>query len=195
VPVSQYALYSAAGWVDWSTPALYVTLRNNKSAVPDATVRADAAGLTVLGSLQVGTTTGTPSSAPLPDPPLHPSAAGWKRSIWASLTDAYGEQDLELLLNELIALSSPTLDKPAALAKYASRLRSDNVDGTPVTVFEIRQPSEAKVAPGQGRLRFWVDGQGLLRRLELRTRTGAYGYVTVTPGRVPTLPNPVPLKS
>jgi hypothetical protein len=190
VPVGQQKLYSATGWIDWAVPSLYATLRNNKASTPDATLRADAYGMTVRGSL-----TGTPGTnpgGPLAAPAIHPSASGWKRTTWSDYADQYGEPDLQLILNELLALSSWSKDDPAGLKPVASRLRTDTVDGVAVTVFEIRQPSESTVPPGYGRLRFWVDAHGLLRRLELRTRTGAYGYVTITPSAVPNLPNPIP---
>ncbi len=190
VPVDQQTLYSATGWVDWHVPAVYATIRNNKSSSPDATLRADAAGLTVYGTLTG--TAGQNAGGALAKPSLHPAPSGWKRTPWTGYADQYGEQDLELIMNELLAVSSSMPDDPATLKPIASRLRSDTVDGVPVTVFEVRQPAEAKVTPGYGRLRFWVDAHGVLRRLELRTRTGAYGYITITPGNVPTLPDPVP---
>ncbi len=198
IPVSPTALYSGAGWIDWRVPALYATLRNNKASMPDVPVRADAGGLSTHGSLtpNASASPGTkPSSTALQMPSLDPSAKGWKRATWASFTDQYGEPDLELMLNEVIALSSAaTVDKASTIKKYGSKLRTDTVNGVPVTVFEIRQPSEASLAPGNGRLRFWVDSSGLLRRLELRTRTGAFGYLTITPAHVPTLPDPIPSK-
>jgi hypothetical protein len=187
VPAGPQQLYSATGWLDWNTPAAYATIRNNKASTPDALLRADEFGLTVRGSLP-----GTPGPNPgraLAAPTLRPPTTGWRRTTWASYADRYGEPDLELILDELLTLSATTADDPAALKPVASRLRSDSVDGVPVTVFEIRQASEATVPPGYGRFRFWVDAHGLLRRLELRTRTGAYGYVTITPGSVPALPD------
>ncbi|HEY1484734.1 MAG TPA: hypothetical protein VGF84_01445 [Micromonosporaceae bacterium] len=196
VPVSQTALYSATGWLDWRTQTLYVTVRNNKTSAPDAILRVDVAGVTVHGAIDTGTAAAiaTPSSAPLLSPTLHPRSSGWKRTPWAKLEDKYGLPDLYLLANELLALTAVAPDNPAGIKPVAARLRRDEVDGTPVTVYEIRQPSETKVPMGQSRLRFWVDRTGLLRRLELRTRTGAYAYVTITGGRVPTLPDPIPMK-
>jgi hypothetical protein len=126
-------------------------------------------------------------------PTLRTGRSGWKRTSWGKLEDAYGLPDLDLLANEMLALTAIRPDDATQLKPVAARLRADNVDGTPVTVYEIRQPAEAKVPMGQGRLRFWVDRTGLLRRLELRTRTGAYAYVTITAGHVPTLPDPIPM--
>ncbi len=190
VPVGPDELYGATGWLDWHVPALYATLRNYRSTAADTAIRADADGLTAHGT--IGGTAGTNTAGTLSPPSLHPAATGWTREPWTSFADQGGEQDLELILNEVLALSSSTKDDPAQLKPISSALRTDSVDGVPVTVFEIRQPSEAKITPGYGRLRFWIDAHGLLRRLELRTRSGAYGYITITPGHVPTLPDPVP---
>jgi hypothetical protein len=190
-PVSADQLLSGTGWLDWRADAAYLTVRNNKSSGADALVRADAAGLTFHGSID-GTGTAGTSRGPLADPSLPPPTSGWHRFTWQSRVDQGGAPDFDLILNEMLAMSSPKADDPAALKKSAARLRSDTVDGTPVTVFEIRQPSEVNVPRGYGRLRYWVDAHGLLRRLELRTRTGAYAYLTFTPGPTPTLPNPVP---
>jgi hypothetical protein len=193
IPVSATALYSATGWLDWKTQALYVTVRNNKTSAPDTILRADVAGVTVDGTIDDGAAAAiaTPSTAPLTAPSLDPPKRGWKRTSWSKLEDTYGLPDLDLLANELLALTSPVADNATLLKPAAARLRSDTVDGVPVTVYEIRQPSEAATAMGAGRLRFWVDQHGLLRRLELRTRSGAYAYTTITRGHVPALPDPV----
>jgi hypothetical protein len=203
VPLSADELVSAVGWLDWRQPALYLTVRNNRADGPDSTVRADAAGVSVLGgdSKTKGkeevpapdATAGAPR-APMAMPPLHPPTAGWHRSSWQSREDKYGEPDFDALLNELLALAAPVTDSPAALRAVASTLRTDTLNGTKVTVYEIRKPSEVLTPPGGGRLRYWIDGTGKLRRLELRTRGGAYGYVTIDPAPVPTLPDPVPAK-
>jgi hypothetical protein len=197
VPASQTALYSATGWLDWPNRTLYVTVRNNKTSSTDAILRADVAGVTVYGTIDDGTAAAiaTPEATPLRAPSLTPPKTGWRRTGWTRLQDRYGLPDLDLLVNELLALSAPGADKPARLKPIAARLRRDDVDGTPVTVYEIRQPTETSVPVGYGRLRYWLDRNGLLRRLELRTRCGAFAYVTITPGPVPTLPDPLPAKA
>lgn len=205
MPLATDELLSAVGWIDWRDRTLYVTVRNNKGTGPDATLRADTDGVTMRGSIDGSDDANSPAGqaspgtsptprAPLAVPSLHPGKDGWHRDSWASREDAYGETDLDAILNELLALSAPVIDSPAALKPVASRLRSDTVGGVPVTVYEIRKPSEGGIKPGLGRLRYWVAASGQLLRLELRTRNGAYGYVTIDPGPTPALPDPIPAK-
>ncbi len=194
VPASSDELLSATGWLDWPRTAAYVSVRNVKASGADATVRADATGLTIHGDID-GTGAPTGNRPPLASPPIPAPDTGWKRVTWASRQDAYGEPDFDLLLNEMLALWAPSRDDASDLKKISTRLRTDSVDGIAVTVFEVRKPAESHVTPGDGRLRYWVDADGLLRRLELRTRTGAWGYLTFTPGDFPNLPNPVKARS
>jgi hypothetical protein len=199
MPLSADELVSAVGWLDWQKQALYLTVRNNRTDGADSTLRADAYGVTVLGgdSKTKGkeeapaADTGAPRGA-LAMPSLHPARKGWSRSSWISREDQYGEPDFDALLNELLALAAPTADNPAALKLVAATLRTDKLNGTKVTVYEIRKPTEALTPAGGGRLRYWVDHTGKLLRLELRTRSGAYGYVTINPAAVPKLPDPIP---
>ncbi|PWU50791.1 hypothetical protein DLJ46_06190, partial [Micromonospora globispora] len=65
-------------------------------------------------------------------------------------------------------------------ARTAVRLRADRVADRTVDVIELR---------GRGvELRYWIDGGGLLRRLELRTGRGVWAQLDLTPGPVPALP-------
>jgi hypothetical protein len=200
MPVAADALLSAVGWVDWRNRALYVTVRNNSSSGPDATLRADVDGLTIRGSLgatdpsaaDATAATGTRGAFTMPD--LHATKKGFVWHSWVSREDRFGESDLDALLNELLALAAPVIDDPVAIRKVGARLRADTVNGVKVTVYEIRKPPEKGMAAGTGRLRYWVDKSGVLRRLELRTRNGAYGYVTINPTAVPALPDPVAAK-
>jgi hypothetical protein len=200
MPLASNALLTAVGWIDWRDSVIYVAVHNNKGSGPDATLRADAAGVTQRGTFVDSPASNSPpasrpSTSPstgIADPPLHPSHTGWKRTSWIDREDAYGETDLDAILNELLALAAPVIDSPVALKPIASRLRTDTLGRTPVTVYEIRKPSEQALKPGNGRLRYWLDKAGYLRRLELRTRNGSYGYVTINPGPVPTLPDPIP---
>ena len=84
-----------------------------------------------------------------------------------------------------------TVDDAVELRASAVWLRGDTLDGRSVSVFEMPKPAEAGEPPGHARLRYWVDGAGLLRRLELRTRTGAFAQLDLTPVPPPHLP-PVP---
>jgi hypothetical protein len=195
VPAGASQLYSATGWIDWRTTAAYLSVRNIKNNGADALVRADVQGLTIRGDIDGATASTAPDRGALAMPAVPAPSGGWKRVSWVSRIDSGGQPDFDLILDEMLALAAPRSDNPAELKVYASRLRTDTVDGTPVTVYEIRQAAEANVPPGYGRLRYWVDSTGLIRRLELRCRTGAYAYLTFTPGAVPPLPNPVPAKS
>jgi hypothetical protein len=129
--------------------------------------------------------------APSGKPPVHPPAGGWSAASWSDRGDEHGATDLDLLLAEAIAAAATDQEDQAGLRKSASWLRTDTVGGVPVTVFEVRTEAETGLTPGLGRLRYWVDASGLLRRLEVRTRTGAFGYLDVVPGAIPTLTRPV----
>jgi hypothetical protein len=59
-----------------------------------------------------------------------------------------------------------------------------------VTVYEIAKGADLGGARGAARIRYWMDRTGVLRRLELRTRTGAFAQLDITPGEVPTLSRP-----
>jgi len=59
-----------------------------------------------------------------------------------------------------------------------------------VSVYEIPRAieSESEVAPGEARLRYWVDDEsGVLRKLEIRTRAGGFGGLDLAPGPLPPL--------
>lgn len=62
------------------------------------------------------------------------------------------------------------------------RVRGDNLAGTVVDVVEVDH--------GAGRTRYWIDRSGLLRRLELPSKAGAWAQLDLTPGRVPSLTRP-----
>jgi hypothetical protein len=200
IPETGGAMVRADGWLDWRTPAAYLAVRDLDDPTQDSLVRADRYGVTMRaqGTPAPGTGTGTvpPSPRPTPSvattvrPPLHPPTDGWQLTTWGQRNDPQGGADLDILLNEAIMLSSASQDSPAELHNSATWLRMDAIGQVPVTVYEIRKPVESTVAPGSGRLRYWVDGSGVLRRLELRTRTGAFGYLDLVPGTVPALPSP-----
>jgi hypothetical protein len=58
-----------------------------------------------------------------------------------------------------------------------------------VTVYEILKPAERGIQRGHARFRYWVDEEGGLRRVELRTRAGSFAQLDIAPGDVPTLPH------
>jgi hypothetical protein len=113
---------------------------------------------------------------PADTPPLRPPADGWTRSAWNQRPNT--SSDIDLLLTTVIGLGSGTLGDPTALRSSASWLRTDTIGAVPVTVFELRG------------LRYWVGRDGVLRRLEVHTASGGYGYLDLVPGTVPVLPKP-----
>ena len=196
VPNATNQMISGTGWLDWRNLAVYLAVRNN---IGTGLLHADARGLALHGELTTTDTAGlgAPSATPpapatgnLAMPPLTAPKTGWTSASWLSRVDQAGQPDLDLLLNEMLSLAAPGRDNATLLRPLASKLRADNVNGVPVTVFEIRKPAERSVVPGYGKLRYWVDSTGLIRRLEVRMRNGAYGYLTFTPDAVPKLPTP-----
>ncbi|MFK3982237.1 hypothetical protein ACI2K4_17895 [Micromonospora sp. NPDC050397] len=160
---------------------------------------ASPSALTAGASLSGPTTDGSPSrsvaaaaairpvgAVPPPLPP--PRDRNWAYSSWQQRTDALGAADLDLLVNEVLAIGSAGLGTATRLRESASWLRRDSLDGRQLAVFEIPKEAEASVERGQARMRYWVDPDGLLRRLELRTRIGAFAQLDLAPGSVPELP-------
>ncbi|MCW3840818.1 hypothetical protein ONA70_11980, partial [Micromonospora yasonensis] len=87
--------------------------------------------------------------------------------------------DLDRLLDAALRAGAT-----AASARSAVRLRGDDTAGRTVDVIEVRAGGTA--------LRYWIDRDGLLRRLELRTGRGVWAQLDLSPGRVPTLPGGEP---
>src|SRR5436305_710084 len=166
LPYAPAGLVRADGWLDWTGTTAYLATRDADDPGRATLVWADRMGVT---------TRATPAGASSP-PPLAPPKGGWQLVTWAQ-HDRQGSSDLDILLGAALA-GSPD---PGKLRTRASWLRTDAVGGVPVTVYEIREAAEAATAPGQGLLRYWVDGSCTLRRAELRTGYGAYGYPSGTP--------------
>ncbi len=199
LPTGAGGRIEAQGWLDWRTNAAYLAVHDLDDESQDALLWADRSGVTshVLAAPAPATSDGvpasprpTPSVAPTGKPPVHPPAGGWSAASWDDRSDEHGATDLDLLLAEAIVAAAADPEDQATLRESASWLRTDSVSGVPVTVFEVRTAAEAGLAPGLGRLRYWVDASGLLRRLEVRTRATAFGYLDVVPGTVPALTRP-----
>jgi hypothetical protein len=172
------ALTTGAGWLDWRNAVGYLALQDPDDPGEDQLARIGRAGILHRDGL-AGTA-----------PPLQPPPDGWRYSSWGTRGDAGGATDLDILLSQAVMVTGTRTDPVDDLRAHASFLRTDTVGGVPVMVIEIRQATEVGVAPGQGRLRYWLDRDGVLRRIELRTREGGYGWLDITPATVPALPAP-----
>jgi hypothetical protein len=175
--------FRAAGWVDWTDSVAYLAVHELDRPDERTLMRADRTGVAVR---DVPADSAADPAAPPPLPP--PPDREWSYLSWQRRTDALGAPDLDLLVNEALAIGGAGLGTAARLRESASWLRQDSLGGLPVTVFEIRKEAEVDVDHGQARIRYWVDRSGLLRRLELRTRAGAFAQLDLAPGPVPRLP-------
>lgn len=179
VPTDTGGLQRGAGWLDWRTAVAYLGIDDGGGRV---LVRADRDGVATRPAPPGGHQPGD-----LPPLPL-PRDEEWRFASWEERGDTMGGFDLDLLLGEALALSGLSRDDTNALRRTAVWLRADKVAaGDPVAVYEIPKPVEKGVPRGGARLRYWVDEAGVLRRLELRTRNGAFGWLDLDPGEVPTL--------
>lgn len=180
VPMLPAGMLLATGWLDWRDTVAYVGAYDMDKKDERVLMRATRTGVTVRSD---GFTAGKL-------PPLPPPAGDWQTIPWAARGDALGGLDLDLLLNEALAVSGTGKDDAAALREAALWLRKDTLAGGPVNVYEISKGADLGGARGAARIRYWMDRTGVLRRLELRTRMGAFAQLDVTPGEVPTLKRP-----
>lgn len=194
LPARDGGVIRAGGWLDWRTAAAYLRLTGSGYPGPGTIVWADRRGLTAVPGID-GADVGPRSGASRQGagmPPVPPPDSGWSFTPWPRRTDATGRHDLHLMLTAALAAGAARAGGQdrgtvAAIRASAIRLRADTVDDAPVTVYEMRRPDERQLAPGQARLRYWVDPDGLLRRLELRNSTGGFGRLDIVPGQVPPL--------
>jgi hypothetical protein len=166
LPSPEGNLTTATGWLDWRNGFAYLAVRD--TSVPDkqALVRVDRTGVSTL------------TGAPLTKdgrPPVPPPRGGWQRSAWEDRSDEFGARDFDLLLSEALGMSAASRDDPAYLRSAAVWLRADTIGGTQVAVYEIPKPEERGLPAGNARMRYWIDTSGVLRRVEVRSRTGGYG--------------------
>ena len=167
VPTPGEKPVTGAGWLDWRRTVAYLSVKP-----PAALMLADGAGVRLRPAPKAGATL----------PPLPAPRSGWRFAPWQSRRDTRGAFDLDLLVNQALAAGGRAFAAPGR----AVWLRSDMVGKTRVTVYEVPDVAE-RAEPGRARLRYWVDASGGLRRLELRTRTGAFAQLTITPGAPPSL--------
>lgn len=180
VPMIPAGMLLANGWLDWRGTVAYIGAYDMDKTDERVLMRVNRTGVTVRND---GFTAGKL-------PPLPPPAGGWQTIPWSARGDALGGLDLDLLLNEALAVSGTGKDDTAALRKAAMWLRRDTLGGGPVNVYEITKGADVGGARGAARIRYWMDRTGVLRRLELRTRSGAFAQLDIVPGDVPTLTRP-----
>jgi hypothetical protein len=181
VPTMPAANLRGAGWIDWKDGTAYLSVRDLDNPADVALMRADREGVAVL---QI-----RPRANARPPLPA-PTGDRWKYQRWVDRADTSGGLDLDLLVAEALTLAASDRDDPAALRQRASWLRADKIGDRAVSVYEIAKPQETgAVRRGQARMRYWIDKAGGLRRIELRTRTGAFAQLDITPGEVPDLPS------
>jgi hypothetical protein len=181
VPTVPAANLRGAGWIDWKEGVAYLSVRDTDKPADVALMRANREGVAVLPTKPRAN-----ARPPLPAP----TSDRWKYQRWIDRADTSGGLDLDLLVAEALTLAAGQRDDLAALRQRASWLRTDTIDERPVTVYEIAKPQETgAVRRGQARMRYWIDKSGGLRRIELRTRTGAFAQLDITPGEVPDLPS------
>ncbi|MGC4864385.1 hypothetical protein ACLQ3B_02995 [Micromonospora sp. DT53] len=169
-PVGEDTNLRGAGWLSWTARTAYLAVAD--LGVPDrrTLLRRDTVGLArtdLPAAAAGGGTAEAPARPPLPAP-----AGAWRIS-------RPGADDLSVLVDAAVAAGS------VGHRGAAVRVREDVVAGRTVDVIES--------GPAGGRLRYWIDRDGSLRRLELRTDAGAWAHLDLQPAVVPRLAvNPRP---
>ncbi|MEV4498731.1 hypothetical protein AB0J84_23925 [Micromonospora arborensis] len=161
------------GWLSWTARTAYLSVAD--LGVPDrrTLLRRDTAGL-ARADLPAAAAGGGTAEVP-GQPPLPPPAAAWRVS-------RSGGDDLNLLVDA--ALAAGSVGQRGATV----RVREDVTAGRTVDVVEL--------GPAAARLRYWIDRDGSLRRLELHTDAKAWAqldlHTTVVPRLAP-VPRPTPI--
>ncbi|MGW3602496.1 hypothetical protein [Micromonospora sp. NPDC005161] len=168
-PVGTDTNLRGAGWLSWTARTAYLAVAD--LGVPDrrTLLRRDTAGLAradVPAAAGGGGTAETPGRPPLPPP-----AGAWRFT-------RSGTDDLSLLVGAAVAAAGSAGQRGAAV-----RVREDVAAGRTVDVVELRTADAL--------LRYWIDRNGSLRRLELRTAPGTWAQLDLNPASVPRLA-PVP---
>ncbi|MFG1652719.1 hypothetical protein ACGFIE_22580 [Micromonospora sp. NPDC049275] len=167
-PVGTDTNLRGAGWLSWAAGTAYVAVAD--LGVPDrrTLLRRDAGG---LYRTDLPAETGGGGTAESPGRPPFPVPAG----SWRPTRSA--RDDLDLLVDAAVAAAGPVRQSGAAV-----RVREDLAAGRTVDVVELRT--------ADARLRYWIDRDGSLRRVELRTAPGAWAQVDLSPTVVPRLGPP-----
>ncbi len=183
LPVLPHALRKARGWLDWQRGLAYLSVQDLDDPSYDILMHASRSAVAIRK--QGGRAPDTPT---LPSP-----RGGWEKAPWTQLSGTAELTDLDMLVYEALFMGANQLDDAKRIKAGARRLRVDVLNGVPVGVFELPGAIEQQVAaPGQARLRYWIDNTGVLRRLEIRTVTGGLAQLDLELGvKLPSLPGSV----
>ncbi|HEY9408849.1 MAG TPA: hypothetical protein VIP77_04650 [Jiangellaceae bacterium] len=164
--------YGVTGWVDFTAGFGYTTVLEGRpgAETPFALVAWDAA--TISAHAPAGGT-GAP---PLPPPDVAADDPAWTSSPLSP--DA---SRLHAAMATVLAAGNDRPDNPVLLQQTDARwLRADEVDGVPVDVLtgptsdHVYDPASGAADDGSdATVRYWIDHDGLLRRMELRLGGGA----------------------
>ncbi|GIJ23968.1 hypothetical protein [Micromonospora lutea] len=162
VPASAATNLRGSGWLSWASGTAYLSVTDLDTAGRRTLVRHRDRKVTRID--------GTATSDATARPPLPPPKAGWRAG--PHRTEA---------LDPLVAAALRAA-RPTGVPGNAERVRGDTLAGATVDVVQVDT--------ARGPLRYWVDRGGMLRRLELSTRAGAWAQLDLDPGRVPPLTRP-----
>ncbi|MDO3704751.1 hypothetical protein Q3W71_24105 [Micromonospora sp. C28SCA-DRY-2] len=168
-PVGADTNLRGIGWLSWARRSAYLTVADLNRPDRRTLLHHGPAG-TARADLPA---TAVPGPAEKPGrPPLPSPTGGWRAGPARA-------DDLDLLVDAALRAGGPTGQRGDAV-----RVRGDSLDGRTVDVIEVRTSRTL--------LRYWIDRSGLLRRLELRTRPGAWAQLDLTPAPVPGWTAPAP---
>lgn len=182
LPAMPGTLRTGTGWLDWQRSIAYLSIMDADDAANDSLVHAN--------KTQVAKK--KPDGRAPDQPPVPAPRGGWERVSWEELSADPKITDLDALLYEAMTMAFNQRDDIKRMKTQARRLRVDVLNGAPVGVFELPNAFDQSAAPGTARMRYWLDNAGVLRRLELRTGTGGFAQLDLTPETdIPSLPGSV----
>ncbi|MFR9778468.1 hypothetical protein ACL02O_20745 [Micromonospora sp. MS34] len=162
-PLGPTANLRGTGWLSWTESAAYLAVGEADNPGRRTLLRWRG-GRVARAQVPADPAAEAPAAPPLPPP----AGLTW------SAARAPGD-DLDRLLGAALRAGVA-----AAPARSAVRVRGDRTADRSVDVIEVRASGTT--------LRYWIDRDGLLRRLELLTGRRVWAQLDLTPGRVPTLP-------
>ncbi|MEU5564453.1 hypothetical protein [Micromonospora musae] len=155
-----------AGWLSWARRTGYLGVAD--LGVPQRR--------TLLWRGPTGVSRAQVSATDDPEKPGRPPLPPPAKTVWKS--ERAGADEVAVLLDAALGVGR------AAPRGTAVRLREDTLADRVVDVVELRG--------GRDPVRYWIDRDGLLRRIELRTGAATWAQLDLQPGRVPALPAPKP---